>query len=242
MHYITGIHHTGTWLLLPLLCWWHTALSLISTRWSNGSCTDLRLPGGHLGMDERTSPAAQPGKDWASCLPCHSNSTAWLHHPARFINNCPSSSVRNLGVIFDDQLTFKDHIAKTAWSCRIALHNIRKIRPFLTEHAAQLLVQAHVISRLDYCNALLAGLPSCTIKPLQKIQNAAARLAGGTIFQPLSRMLIPWQFSSDSWKLASFFTDFNLKKKTIFFNLSLYLFKQCLKLGITSTSCVYLPL
>ncbi len=30
--------------------------------------------------------------------------------------------------------------------CRFALHNIRKIRPFLTEHAAQLLVQALVIS------------------------------------------------------------------------------------------------
>ncbi len=72
----------------------------------------------------------------------------------------PSTSVRNLGVIFDDQLTFKEHIAKTARSCRFALHNIRKIRPFLTEHAAQLLVQALVISRLDYCNALLAGLPS----------------------------------------------------------------------------------
>ncbi len=84
----------------------------------------------------------------------------------------PSSSVRNLGVIFDDQLTFKDHIAKTARSCRFALHNIRKIRPFLT----QLLVQALVISRLDYCNALLAGLPSHAIKPLQMIQNAAARL------------------------------------------------------------------
>ncbi len=70
----------------------------------------------------------------------------------------PSSSVINLGVIFDDQLTFKDHIAKTARSCRFALHNIRKIRPFLREHAAQLLVQALVISRLDYCNALQAGL------------------------------------------------------------------------------------
>ncbi len=84
--------------------------------------------------------------------------------------------VRNLGVIFDDQLSFKDHIAKTARSCRFALTNIRKIRPFLTEHAAQLLVQALVIYRLDYCNALLAGLPSNTIKPLQMIQNAAARL------------------------------------------------------------------
>ncbi len=79
----------------------------------------------------------------------------------------PSTSVRNLGVIFDDQLTFKEHITKTARSCRFALHNIRKIRPFLTEHAAQLLVQALVVSRLDYCNALLAGLPSNTIKPLQ---------------------------------------------------------------------------
>ncbi len=48
----------------------------------------------------------------------------------------PSSSVRNLGVIFDDQLTFKEYIAMTARSCRFALHNIRKIRRFLTEHWA----------------------------------------------------------------------------------------------------------
>ncbi len=29
----------------------------------NGRCTNLRLPGGYLGMDERTSTTAQPGKD-----------------------------------------------------------------------------------------------------------------------------------------------------------------------------------
>src|SRR4029434_6614628 len=42
--------------------------------------------------------------------------------------------------------------------------------------ATQLLVQILVSSRLDYCNALLTGLPACVVKPLQMIQNAAARL------------------------------------------------------------------
>ncbi len=46
----------------------------------------------------------------------------------------------------------------------------------LWEHATQLLVQALVLSRLDYCNALLAGLPASSINPLQLIQNATARL------------------------------------------------------------------
>ncbi len=96
----------------------------------------------------------------------------------------PSKTARNLGVMIDDQLTFSDHIAKTAWSCRFALFNINKIRPFRLEHASQLLVQALILSRLDYCNALLAGLPASSIKPLQVIQNAAARL----IFNEPKRM------------------------------------------------------
>ncbi|XDV32387.1 hypothetical protein PO909_003232 [Leuciscus waleckii] len=107
----------------------------------------------------------------------------------------PSRSVRNLGVTFDDQLTFTDHISKTARSCRFALHNIRKIRPFLTEHATQLIVQALVISRLDYCNALLAGLPACATKPLQMIQNAAARL----VFNEPKRAHVTPLFISLHW-------------------------------------------
>ena len=41
------------------------------------------------------------------------------------------------------------------------------------------LVSAFVLSRLDYCNAVLAGLPKSTTAPLQRAQNAAARLVTG---------------------------------------------------------------
>ena len=88
----------------------------------------------------------------------------------------PFKAARNLGVIINDQLTFTDHIASVSRSCCFALFNIRKIRPYLTKYATQLLVQNLVISRLDYCNTLLTGLPACVVKPLQMIQKAAARL------------------------------------------------------------------
>ncbi len=56
-----------------------------------------------------------------------------------------------------------------------ALHNIRKIRPFLTEHAAQLL--ARPLSFLGWTTAMLFGWTSIKHnQPLQMIQNAAARL------------------------------------------------------------------
>ncbi|XP_067234081.1 uncharacterized protein, partial [Chanodichthys erythropterus] len=107
----------------------------------------------------------------------------------------PSRTARNLGVVMDDGLTFTDHVAATTRSCRFALYNIRKIRPFLSEHSTQILVQALVLSRLDYCNALLAGLPACTIKPLQLIQNAAARL----VFNEPKRAHITPLFVSLHW-------------------------------------------
>ena len=103
-----------------------------------------------------------------------------IHHSiciqTESLSLAPSKVARNLGVMIDDQLTFKHHVASVAWLCRFALLNIIKIRPYLTQHATQLLVKAMVISHLDYCNALLTGLPACAVKPLQMVQNAAAHL------------------------------------------------------------------
>jgi len=41
------------------------------------------------------------------------------------------------------------------------------------------LVMVVILSRLDYCNSLLAGLQWSTVAPLQRVQNAAARLVLG---------------------------------------------------------------
>ena len=41
-------------------------------------------------------------------------------------------------------------------------------------------MSAFILSRVDYCNAVLAGLPATTLAPLQRVLNAAARLVAGT--------------------------------------------------------------
>ena len=63
--------------------------------------------------------------------------------------------------------------------CQGALYHLRsiaQIRHFLDEDATRTLIQALVISRLDYANSLLIGVSKLYIRPLQLIQNSAARL------------------------------------------------------------------
>jgi hypothetical protein len=88
----------------------------------------------------------------------------------------PASPVRVLGVLLDAELTMKPHIAKTAATCFYHLRRLRQIRRRVGEDVAVRLVLALVTSRLDYCNSSLAGLPQSSLDPLQRVQNAAARL------------------------------------------------------------------
>ena len=51
-----------------------------------------------------------------------------------------------------------------------------QVRHLINTDCATLLVSSLVLSTLDYCNSLLAGLPSEKLKKLQTVQNNAARL------------------------------------------------------------------
>ena len=91
-----------------------------------------------------------------------------------------NSSVRNLGVIIDQDLSFKAHISQACKTAFFHLRNIARIRNILSNSDAEKLIHAFVTSRLDYCNALLAACPKSSLKSLQLVQNAAARLLTGT--------------------------------------------------------------
>jgi len=63
-----------------------------------------------------------------------------------------------------------------AAACFYHLRRLRQIRRCVAQEVTTRIVLALVISRLEYCNYVLAGLPLCTIEPLQRVQYAAARL------------------------------------------------------------------
>ena len=86
-----------------------------------------------------------------------------------------STSVSDLGVILDNQLKMTDHVTALCRSCFFQLHQIRS-----TSDARKTLVNAFVMSRLDYCNSLCHGINEGLLNKLQHIQNAAARLVTDT--------------------------------------------------------------
>ena len=54
--------------------------------------------------------------------------------------------------------------------------NIAKVRAFLSQANKETVMHAFITSRLDYCNALLSGLPKKTIGHLQLVQIVAAQV------------------------------------------------------------------
>ena len=80
----------------------------------------------------------------------------------------------------DSSLKMDKHINSITRKASMSLYNIGRIRRYLTTEATKTLVHAFIISRLDYANGILYGLPDSSVFRLQKIQNHAARLVTKT--------------------------------------------------------------
>jgi len=64
--------------------------------------------------------------------------------------------------------------------CFAALRQIRSVRRSLSRHALLTLVRALIVSKVDYCNSVLAGISGQLQDQLQPVLNAAARLVFST--------------------------------------------------------------
>jgi len=87
-----------------------------------------------------------------------------------------SEEIRSLGVIIDRRLTFESHISGVVKSCNYHLRALQHIRHLLPFSTAQTLACSLIMSRLDYCNAVLYGCKAGAIGRLQRVQNYAARV------------------------------------------------------------------
>lgn len=85
-------------------------------------------------------------------------------------------TVRDLGVYLDGSLSMEAHINALCKSIFLELRRISHIRSLLNETATKTLMSAFILSRMDYCNSLLYGIPTNLMERVQRAQNNAARV------------------------------------------------------------------
>ena len=81
-----------------------------------------------------------------------------------------SNKANNLGVFIDNDLSMesrRNHVCKLSY---LELRRLAHLRPYFNIDAIKKLVSAFVLSRLDYCTSLFAGLSNDKITNLQRIR------------------------------------------------------------------------
>ena len=84
-----------------------------------------------------------------------------------------SQSIHILGFDIDSHMTVKSYIINITKKCLFKLRNMCSVGRVISTDAAK--VQTMITSKLDYCNAILYGLPASSLSYLQSGQNTAAR-------------------------------------------------------------------
>jgi hypothetical protein len=87
----------------------------------------------------------------------------------------PSLVVRDLGIYIDADVSMRSRVMQTVSACFAVLRQLRSLRRSVPDSVFQSLVVSLVLTRLDYGNATLTGIPHL-IRRLQSVMNAAARL------------------------------------------------------------------
>ena len=115
-----------------------------------------------------------PEKTEVIIFHCDDTSEVTINVNAQVVR--PVNIVRNLGILLDTKLTFKDQISNV---CRAGYYKLRCIgrnRNFLSQSLCTSIVLTLVVSKINFCCTLYKGLPKSQLCRLQKLQNACVRL------------------------------------------------------------------
>ena len=82
-------------------------------------------------------------------------------------------STKRLGINFDENLSWKDHVNNVVKSCYGTLQILRQFKRFTPLYVRKTLAETLVLSKISYCNVAYAQLPNYQINRSQRIQNTA---------------------------------------------------------------------
>ena len=94
------------------------------------------------------------------------------------IKSC--TKVKNLGVIFDNNMNMEDHVNNICKSSYFYIRLLGKLRKYFDKDTGAMITHAFVTSRVDYCNSILYGISSSLMAKLQHVLNTAARIVTRT--------------------------------------------------------------
>ena len=86
-----------------------------------------------------------------------------------------STSARNLGFIFDSDMSLTSQVNLVCKSSHFHIRDIRRIRNPIPPSIAITLANSLVSSRLDYCNSLYFSMSKQNIQKLQRVKNSLVR-------------------------------------------------------------------
>ena len=92
----------------------------------------------------------------------------------------PAKAGRDLGVMLDSNLTYKDeHNVSTVSSCMSWLGQINRVKDFVHKRASIIIINVLVLSKLFYCSSVWSNTTQANLDKLQAVQNFACRILWG---------------------------------------------------------------
>jgi hypothetical protein len=90
------------------------------------------------------------------------------------------SETKFLGVLIDDEISWKNHVNYTAKKIAKSIGILSKLKPFLNQKALLQMYYSFIHPYLIYSNVIWGNAPAATLWPIYKLQKVAIRIITNT--------------------------------------------------------------